>query len=375
MPDLAAQGRDPRLDFTRGLANWFILLDHIPHNVVSLLTLRNFGFSGATDLFVFAAGYAAAMIYGRLMWERGFIVAATRIFKRAWRLYAAYIVLFVLYVNAIGFVATQSAADALIGEYNVTGMIDHPVRMLAHGLTLQTRVLNLDALQLFIALLAAFPFVLACMVRWPNLTMFASAALYAAARLFDWSLPAFPDGTWYFNPFCWQLLFVFGAWFALAGRQINSLYHLPALRIAALLYLVFALALTIAARSPRLAGLIPHVVLDAFAPDDRENLAPYRVLHFLALAFIFTWLVPRDWRGFQSRTLQPIIICGEEWLAAFCAGVFLSFAGHFVLITGPDSFAMQLLVSVAGLTLMTAVAYYIAWSRRQDRISAIGAKA
>src|SRR5262245_12125854 len=225
VPDLATQGRDLRLDFARGLANWFILLDHIPHNAVNLLTLRNFGVSGAPDLFVFTAGYAATMIYGRLMWDRGFVVAATRIFRQTWRLYAAYIVLFVLYVNAIGFVATQSAADALIGEYNVTGMIDHPVRMLAHGLSLQTRILNLDALQLLIALLAAFPLALACMMRWPNLTMFASAALYAAARLFDWSLPAFPDGTWYFNPFCWQLLFVFGAWFALAGKQVNSLYR------------------------------------------------------------------------------------------------------------------------------------------------------
>jgi hypothetical protein len=31
--------------------------------------------------------------------------------------------------------------------------------------------------------------------------------------------------------------------------------------------------------------------------------------------------------------LQPVIICGQEWLAVFCAGVLLSFAGHLVLIT------------------------------------------
>ena len=61
---LAARARDPRIDFTRGIANWFIFLDHIPHNAVNLLTLRNFGFSGATDLFVFVAGYAAAQASG-----------------------------------------------------------------------------------------------------------------------------------------------------------------------------------------------------------------------------------------------------------------------------------------------------------------------
>ncbi|MFY9957630.1 OpgC domain-containing protein, partial [Bradyrhizobium sp.] len=86
--DLAVCDRDFRLDFARGIAIWFLFLDHIPHNAVSQLTIRNFGFSGATDLFVFAAGYAAATFYGRMMLERGFVVAATRIFKRVWQLYA-----------------------------------------------------------------------------------------------------------------------------------------------------------------------------------------------------------------------------------------------------------------------------------------------
>ena len=36
---LSLRGRDLRLDLARGIANWFIFLDHIPHNVVNLLTL------------------------------------------------------------------------------------------------------------------------------------------------------------------------------------------------------------------------------------------------------------------------------------------------------------------------------------------------
>jgi hypothetical protein len=65
--------------------------------------------------------------------------------------------------------------------------------------------------------------------------------------------------------------------------------------------------------------------------------------------------------------LQPVIKCGQEWLAVFCAGVFLSFAGHLVLITGPDSLATHVLVSFAGISIMTGVAYYVSWSKRQDR--------
>jgi hypothetical protein len=373
--NLAACDRDLRLDFARGIAIWFLFLDHIPNNVVSLLTVRNFGFSGATDLFVFAAGYAAAIFYGKMLLERGLVVTATRIFKRVWHLYVAYVVLFVIYVGTITYVAAQYAAPAIIAEFNISGIIDHPIRILIHGLLLQAKPLNLDVLQLFIALMALFPFVLWGMFRGPNLTMIASLALYLAARILDWNLASFPDGRWYFNPFCWQLLFVLGAWCALVGAGLaRSVSKLPPLRIAALIYLLFALIITIAGKNTELASFIPDWLIGSFLPNDRENIAPYRVLHLLALAFLFTRVVPNNARWFGWKLLQPVLICGEEWLAAFCAGVFLSFAGHLLLITGPNSLAMQVVVSAAGISIMTCVAGYVSWSKRQDYKSALGAR-
>jgi len=374
--NLAAHGHDHRLDFARGIANWFIFLDHIPNNVVNLLTLRNFGFSGAAELFVFTTGYAAAVVYGRMTLERGFVVTATRIIKRAWQLYAAYVVLFVVYISTVGNMAAQYAIADLIDEYNIAGIVDQPDRILMHGLTLQSQLPHLDALQLFIALMAFFPLALASLLRWPNLTLIGSFALYLAARTFDWSVSSFPDGRWYFNPFCWQLMFVLGAWFALGGaKSMRWIQHWPMLRVAALAFLLFAMLVTVAGEVPWLGKLVPDFLLYPFTPNDRENLAPYRVLHFLLLAFLFTRLVPADWAGFHWKLLQPIIKCGEETLAAFCAGVFLSFFGHFVLITGPNSLAMQVLVSTAGIAMMTAVAYYVSWSKRQDHKSALGAHA
>ena len=102
---LAAQRRDVRIDLFRGIANWFIFLDHIPNNVVNWITIRNFGFSGAADLFIFISGYAAAIVYAKMRLERGFVVGATRIFKRVWQLYVAYIILFVIYIVTIADVA------------------------------------------------------------------------------------------------------------------------------------------------------------------------------------------------------------------------------------------------------------------------------
>ena len=61
--------------------------------------MRNFGFKRATDLFVFVGGYTAAILYGKMMLERGFVETATRLFRRVWQLYVAYVVLFVVYID------------------------------------------------------------------------------------------------------------------------------------------------------------------------------------------------------------------------------------------------------------------------------------
>jgi hypothetical protein len=214
---VAAHGRDARIDLFRGIANWFIFLDHIPNNVVNLITIRNYGFSGAADLFIFISGYAASIVYAKMTLERGFVIGATRIVKRAWQLYIAYIILFVIYIVTIADVAGRYAVPDILLEFNVAGLVDHPVRTLAYGLMLASRPLNLDILQLYIILMAFFPPVLWLMLRKPDLTVAGSVALYFAARAFEWNLRSFPEGNWYFNPFCWQLLFVFGAWLALGG--------------------------------------------------------------------------------------------------------------------------------------------------------------
>jgi hypothetical protein len=364
--NLAAFRHDARLYLTLGIANWSVFVDHIPNNVVNLLTLRNFGFSGAADLFVFVVGYGVAVIYGRIALERGYLVAATRIFRRVWRLYAAYVVLFVIYIATIAYVASQSMAPEIIHQYNISGILEHPLRILVRGLVLQEEPLNLDLLQLMIPLMAFFPLALWGLLRRPNVTLAASVALYLAARWFDWNFRVYPDQEWTFNPLCWQMLMVLGGWFAVTGASGRALRDMPWLRILAGTYLVFAMVVTLLRHSPQLSHYLPDLLLAGIAPTDKENLAPYRVVHFLALAFLATHLIPADHPGLSLKPLQAVIRSGEEWLAVFCVGVFLSFAGHLILITSANLVAMQIVVSLAGFAAMTAVAYYVAWSKWQD---------
>ena len=209
---LPPKGRDYRLDLLRGFANWAIYLDHIPNNAVNWLTPSNYGFSDAADLFVFISGYTASFVFARIMLERGFVIGSTRLIKRAWQIYVAHIILFVMYIAEIGYLARRYSDPNLENKFNVAGFMANPAETLYQGLILAFKPVNMDVLPLHILLMVTFPPVLWMMLRLPNLTLTASFLLYLAARHFDWNLAAYPTGTWYFNPFCWQILFILGGW-------------------------------------------------------------------------------------------------------------------------------------------------------------------
>ena len=89
--------RDLRLDLFRGIGLWMIFLDHIPHDVVAWLTLRNYGFSDAAEFFVFISGYLIGFIYTPIVRAGLLLAALKRLLKRAGQLYIAHIMLFLLF--------------------------------------------------------------------------------------------------------------------------------------------------------------------------------------------------------------------------------------------------------------------------------------
>ena len=138
----------------------------------------------------------------------------------------------------------------------------------------------------------------------------------------------FPDRILVFQPVLLAVLFVFGGWFALGG----SIEARPLIRSRALLwlgsaYLPFALIMTMAGRFPEIAHMIPPWLYGAFNPNDKTNLEPYRLVHFIVLAFFINRFLPRDWRGLEWPIFRPLIKCGQQSLEVFCVGVFLA-GGH-----------------------------------------------
>src|ERR1700759_855250 len=205
--------RDLRLDLLRGLGLWMIFLDHIPDDVVSWMTLRNYGFSDAAEVFVFISGYLAGFIYGPIIASGNFLPALKRLWLRSWQMYVAHILLFLTFPAQIARTVRRWDNPMYKDEFNVANFLAHPDELIGKALTLQYKPVDLDVLPLYIVLVLAAPFVVWCLVRRPNLTLAASAVLYVLSRWFDWNIASYPPGTtWYFNPFCWQLMFVFAAW-------------------------------------------------------------------------------------------------------------------------------------------------------------------
>src|SRR6201988_1651767 len=278
---LPEKGRDLRLDLFRGVANWAIYLDHIPDNVVKWITTRNSASSDPAPLFAFLSGYTASFVYARMMLERGFIVGATRLTKRVWQLYVAHIILFVIYIVSIGYVALKFGDSEIINEFNVAGLVDNATETLRQGLLLKFKPVNLDVLPLYIVLMGLFPPVLWFMLRQPDLTMLASIILWLLAWTFGWNFNAYPAGSWYFDPYCWQVLFIFGSWCALGGaRKAAFIINSKAALYLGVAYLIFAMIMTFAGKFSDFGALFPHWLYSAFNPNDKTFMAPYRFIHF-----------------------------------------------------------------------------------------------
>ena len=79
--------RDPRLDFYRGLAMFIILVAHIPRNAWTGWIPARFGFSDATEIFVFCSGMASAIAFGGAYARKGWFLGSARVAFRIWQVY------------------------------------------------------------------------------------------------------------------------------------------------------------------------------------------------------------------------------------------------------------------------------------------------
>jgi hypothetical protein len=125
--------------------------------------------------------------------------------------------------------------------------------------------------------------------------------------------------------------------------------------------------MTLSGLIPELQTLFPSALFEAFNPNDKTNLAPYRFLHLAIVIILGARFIPIDAAGLQAAIWKPLIKCGQQSLEVFAVGIYLAFIGYFILKTTSDGIVAQLLVGTAGIAIMTAVAYYRSWSKRVEK--------
>ena len=88
--------RDPRLDFFRGIAMFIILIAHTSWNQWTLWIPARFGFSDATEIFVFCSGMASAIAFATVFDRHNWWMGTARVVHRVWQVYWAHIGMFII---------------------------------------------------------------------------------------------------------------------------------------------------------------------------------------------------------------------------------------------------------------------------------------
>jgi hypothetical protein len=365
--------RDPRLDFFRGLAMFIILIAHIPGNWLTLWIPARFGFSDATEIFVFCSGMASALAFGKVFHDRGWAMGTARVAFRCWQVYWAHICLF------LAVAATMAALNATgllqrdyVGQLNLHPFFDNAADNLV-GLMTLTYVPNyFDILPMYLVILLMLPAVMALARLHRAAALGAVVALWAVAQSGALALPAEPwsDRPWYFNPFGWQLVFFTGFAFMSGWLPAPPVDRRLVMLAAAVVLVIVPLAHGPTYREVEVFG------------QWREGLAPLigktdfgilRYVHFLALAYL-AWvavgpfgarLAPPEGEGIGAQAaragLAAILKVGQQSLAVFIASMYLArLFGVLLDVVGRTAFT-ALLVNILGMAVLVAVAYGAGW--------------
>jgi len=332
--------RDLRLDVFRGAAMLIILVAHIPGNGWTLWIPARFGFSDATEIFVFSSGLASAMAFGAVFATRGWPMGAARVAHRVWQVYWAHVGVFLTTAMLLAAIMAsgigEPGRDYLTRPY-VTPFFEDTQTMLIGLMTLNYVPGLFDILPMYLVILVMVPLVMAlhragggAAVAAFVTTAWLAANLAGAAHRFDdpaaltalgraavglgeglrWmNFPSFPGGrgTWFFNPFAWQLVFFTGFAFGMGWLKPPPVSR----RLVRLALAVVVLSLPFAWFRLYGGGWLGDNPAQDFLADTRDVaeglrwktwFGAFRYVHFLAVAYL-AWVAA----GAGGRALSTVL--------------------------------------------------------------------
>lgn len=369
--------RDLRLDVLRGICLVMIYINHTPGTIYEHFTSRNFGFSDAAEGFVLMSGIAAGLAYGKFFAGPGpYWSGVGKMWRRVWTLYQVHIVTTVIAIGISAAFALWFGAFETMQRNALTATHKYPLQTMV-GIPLLAHQLGYaNILPLYAALLFAGPLLIWLAQRHPRALLAVSLLVYGLAAQFWINMPSFPnEGGWFFNPLCWQFLFIIGL---LTGLHLKRGERLVPVRRGLLIAaLVFMAVSAVVALNPPLGDktmqdyfgrgmwyLREYLSLPWFAVGfDKTYLTGPRLLHVLALAYALSC-----WPGLRglcaSRAAAPFALMGRQALPVFGLGAVLCYVANGIKMVNPPSFLLDTAVIAGGIALMLGLAWSKeAWGR------------
>lgn len=356
--------RDPRLDVFRGLGMLIILIAHIPGNHWTLWIPARFGFSDATEMFVFLSGMASAIAFGRLFDREGIFMLTARVVQRVWQIYWAHICVFIVVATLMAAAGNKPDGSSYIQSLNLLRFFSDPAPLLPGLLTLSYVPNYFDILPMYMVILALMPVMLLAGSVHTALPFILMVALWLSAQVPVMHFPAEPwsDRRWFFDPFGWQLLFFVG-FFLMRGTLKAPGYDRRLMLIAVA---IVVLAVPFAWYMVRNAVPVFAEIAGSLRPlTDKTSFGILRLVHFLALAYIAVHAVGKGGHRLNHDSIRPavriLMKVGQQSLAVFVAGMVLAQMIGIVLDHTGRSVLPVAAANLAGFAILIATAYLVGW--------------
>jgi hypothetical protein len=353
------------VDFWRGFALISIFINHIPGIFYERFTHRNLSLSDSAELFVFLAGWSLRHVVGRTGQPTPASHLVLRLGGRALTLYAANMTIVMLAIAMLAASAKVLENPLLLEWHNAAAVFESPVE--THiGLALLSHQLGyFDVLPLYVVLMLFAPLIALTFRVAPRLLLPASLAIYLMSLIFKVTVPTWPtEGQWFFNPLCWQLVFVLGfvlSWDDGLGGWVRR--NIGWLRIAAFPIVVAGAAMVIFRWWPDPTKVPEPKLLFIVG---KSFVTPLRLIQFLALVAVGSALYPWIERGIPTIT-GFLAMLGRNSLPVFCAGSILSLAGQILRFYFRAGILVDTTLVVVGVMVLGMTAWMAEWRTRPQK--------
>ena len=356
----AKRHRDPRLDFFRGIGMLIILIAHIPNDGWALWIPARFGFSDATEMFVFQSGMASAIAFGSTYDRAGALALIARVAHRIWQIFWAHICVFIVVVAIMVVAGTRNDGATYIESLNLVPFMKDPGGLLVGLLTLTYVPNYFDILPMYIVILALMPLMIFASKAHSYLPLFLMSILWLATQFGLMRLPAEPwsDRSWFFDPFGWQFLF-FTGFFLMRGTLPSPGFdrRLVALAIAVVI-------LTVPFAWVRFQEVHPFFQMAAarIAPlADKSNFGLLRFVHFMAFCYIAVHLVGEKGSRLRGPVVRVLTVVGQQSLAVFITGMVIAQPIGIALDHAGRTTAAEVFGNLFGFATLIGTAYLVRW--------------